>query len=227
MTDVILLALLASLNPTLVAASTVMMLLDKPVRLMTGYLLGAYLTSITLGLVIVFALSESGANNTTKRTLSPAVDIALGALLLTVAFVLHTGRQERFTERRRARKEAAPDKGPPRWQRELNKGSPKITFVVGALLTLPGGSYLAGLDRIHKLEYSTPLTILIVVGFNIVMLWLLELPLACFLAAPEWTPRAVARARAWVGRHALVFAVRGSALIGSLLLIKGIVGLIN
>ena len=97
--------------------------------------------------------------------------------------------------------------------------------VVGALLTLPGASYLAGLDEIHKLKYSTTLTVLVVVGFNLVMLWLLEVPLASFLVAPDWTPRAVQRAKLWVSRHAHAFAVRGSAAAGVLLVIKGIVGL--
>ena len=64
---------------------------------MLGYLLGAYMTSITLGLVIVFSLSSSSATNTTENTLSPAVDIALGAIALAVAFVLYTGRHERLT----------------------------------------------------------------------------------------------------------------------------------
>jgi hypothetical protein len=59
------------------------------------------------------------------------------------------------------------------------------------------------------------------------MLWLLEVPLACFSVAPEWTPRAIDRAKAWVSRHAHVFAVRGSAAVGALLVIKGIVGLVS
>jgi Sap, sulfolipid-1-addressing protein len=227
MGQIILLSLTASLNPTLVAATTVMLLLDKPARLMAGYLLGAYLTSITLGLVIVFSLSGSSASNTTENTLSPAVDIGLGAIALAVAFVLYTGRHERLRERREARKAAKPDKGPPRWQRELSKGSPRTTFVVGALLTLPGASYLAGLDEIHKQKYSTTVTVLLVIGFNLVMLWLLEVPLASFVVAPEWTPRAIERAKAWVSRHAHVFAVRGFAALGVLLVIKGIVGLVT
>src|SRR5262249_33483736 len=101
----IVLSLTGALNPTPVAATTVMLLLPRPTRLMLGYLAGAYLTSITLGLVIVFSLSDSGAANTTENTLSPSVDIALGAIALTVAWVIHSGRQQRFTERRRARKE--------------------------------------------------------------------------------------------------------------------------
>jgi hypothetical protein len=57
------------------------------------------------------------------------------------------------------------------------------------------------------------------------MLWLLEVPLVSFVLAPDWTPKAIARAKAWVGRHARSFAIRGSAAIGVLLVIKGIVGL--
>ena len=227
MRDVILLSLTASLNPTLIGVTTIMLMLPSPSKLMVGYLLGAYLTSITLGLVIVFSLANSGAKNTTENTLSPAVDIGLGAIALAVAFVLYTGRQERLKERRRARKAAKPDKGPPRWQRELSKGSPRTTFVIGALLTLPGASYLAGLDQIHKLNYSTPVTVLVVIGFNLVMMWLLEVPLACFLIAPKWTPDAIERAKLWVRRHAHVFAVRGFAGVGTLLVIKGLVGLLG
>ena len=227
MSQVILLSLTASLNPTLVAATTVMLLLDKPSRLMLGYLFGAYMTSITLGLVIVFSLSNSSASNATENTISPAVDIGLGAIALAISFVLYTGRHERLRERRQQRKAATPDKGPPRWQRELSKGSARTTFVVGALLTLPGASYLAGLHDIHDLKYSTTATVLLVIGFNLVMLWLLEVPLASFLVAPEWTPRAIERAKLWVSRHAHMFAVRGFAAVGVLLVIKGIVGLVS
>ncbi len=225
MSQVILLSLTASLNPTLVGATTVMLLLDKPARLMLGYLLGAYVTSITLGLVIVFSASNSSTTNTTQNTLSPAVDIALGLLALIGAWAVWSGRHERFKERRRAKKAAQPDKGPPRWQRELSKGSARTTFLVGMLLTLPGASYLAGLDDIHKLNYSTTETVLLVIGFNLVMLWLLEVPLICFVIAPEWTPRAIERAKLWVSRHSHMFAIRGLTLFGVLMIIKGIIGL--
>ncbi len=227
MGQVILLSLTASLNPTLIAATTVMLLLDKPARLMAGYLLGAYITSITLGLVIIFSLPTSSTTSTTENTLSPSVDIGLGVLCLAASFVFYTGRAQRLRERRAARKAAKPDKGPPRWQRELSKGSARLTFVVGAMLTLPGASYLAGLDELHKLHYSTAATVLVVVCFNIVMLWLLEVPLACFVIAPDWTPRAITRAKAWISRHAHMFAVRGFAAVGGLLIIKGLVGLLG
>jgi hypothetical protein len=225
MRDVVLFSLTASINPTLVAATTVMLLLPEPKKLMVGYLLGAYVTSITLGLVIVFALPNSSATKTTQHTLSPVVEIALGSIALLAALVLHTGRYERTAATRRARKEAK-KAGPPRWQRTLSKGSPRTTFVIGALLTLPGASYLAGLDHIHKLDYSTTATVLLVVAFNVVMLWLLEVPLACFVLAPDWTPGAVERAKGWVARHAHRVAVGGLAVLGALLVVKGVISLL-
>ena len=227
MGQVILFGLTASLNPTLVACTTVMLLLDRPARLMLGYLCGALMTSITIGLIIVFSFPTSSSTTTTQHTISPAADIGLGALALALAFVFHTGRMERLRARRAARKAAKGEKPPPRWQRELSKGSPRITFLIGALLTLPGASYLAGLHAIHELHHSTAATVAIVVGFNIVMLWLLEVPLAAFAVAPDWTPGAIDKAKAWFGRHATKFIERGSATIGMLLIIKGIVGLLS
>ncbi len=223
MSQVILLAFTAALNPTLVAASTVMMLLPNPVRLMLGYLIGALFTSITLGLVIVFALEDSSAVGTTKNTLSPAATIALGAIALVAAVVLGTDRTRR---KPKEREHAKKDKGPPRWQRALGRGSARITFVVGALLTLPGASYLAGLSRIDKLNYSTPETVAAVVGFNLIMLALLEVPLICFAIAPDWTPKAIDRAKAWIGRHGRRFAVTLLTVVGTLLVLKGVLELL-
>jgi hypothetical protein len=69
--------------------------------------------------------------------------------------------------------------------------------------------------------------VLVVIGFNLVMLWLLEVPLASFVVAPDWTPRAIERAKRWVSRHAHIFAVRGFTALGALLVIKGLIGLIG
>jgi hypothetical protein len=216
---VFLFAFTAMLNPTLLAATTVMLLLPSPKKLMLGYLLGALLTSITLGLVIVFSLQDSGAVDTAKRSVNPAVDLALGGLLLIVAFVLSRGK----LERKRPKKE----KGPPRWQRALGKGSPRVTFAVGVALTLPGASYLASLTAISKLDYSDATTVLLVLMVNVIMLALLEIPLIGFYAAPEWTPVAVERAKNWFAMHARTIVVGAAAVIGSLLVLRGVIELLS
>jgi hypothetical protein len=220
-------ALTAALNPTLLAATTVMLLLDHPKRLLIGYLLGALLTSMTLGLVIVFSLD--GSASTAQHTLSPAMDLVLGALLLVLAFVIRPGRKPREVGRlaeRRRRKEAKGEKGPPLWQRKLSQGTARTTFVVGALLTLPGASYLIGLHKIADQDPSTAAAVGMVLLFNVIMLALLELPLIGFIFAPDWTPRAVDRFKNWFSRHARKLGFRLALLFGVLLIVRGLVYLL-
>jgi hypothetical protein len=212
----------AAFNPTLLAATTVMLLLPSPKRLLLGYLGGAMLTSITLGLLIVFSLEGTESVSTTKNTLSPGADFTLGGILLVVAFLLASGRDQGFRERRRRKKEGKPQKEP-RWQRFLSKGRARDTFVVGALLTLPGGSYLAGLSQMAKQDLSTVETVLAVLVFNLIMLMLLEVPLLGYALAPDWTPRAIDRFKTWVSRHARGFALYGCAGIGAALVIRGFI----
>jgi hypothetical protein len=221
-------ALTAALNPTLLAATTVMLLLDHPKRLLIGYLLGAFFTSVTLGLLIVFTLD--GSASTAQHTLSPAMDLAFGALLLVLAFVIRPGRQPketgRLAERRHRKEEAKGEKGPPLWQRKLSQGTARTTFVVGALLTLPGASYLIGLHKIADQNPSTAGAVGMVLLFNVIMLALLELPLIGFIFAPEWTPRAVDRFKDWFSHNARRLGFRAALVFGVLLIVRGLVYLL-
>lgn len=223
MSRVFLFSLTSAFNPTLMAATTLMLLLPHPKRLMLGYLLGALTISITLGVIIVAALEGSGAVNTTQRTLSPVADVVLGTLALVCASLLASDRADRVRERRQRGRSR---KGPPRWQRTLSKGSARTTFVLGVLLTLPGASYLAGLHHLNKLGYPIVTDFVVIVGFNLIMLILLELPLLSFVIAPEWTPGAIDRAKAWIAARWRRIAVRGLLVVGAALIAKGIVELV-
>src|ERR1700730_2145909 len=100
-----------------------MLLLPKPKRMLLGYRLRTYLTSITLGLVIVFSLHGSSAADTAQNTVSPALDITFGLIALLIAYLLQTDRDRRLRERRQRRSETKKDKGPPKWQQFLARGS--------------------------------------------------------------------------------------------------------
>jgi hypothetical protein len=231
--DIFLLSLVSMFNPSLLAAVTVMLLLPNPKRLMFGYLLGAYLTSITLGLVIVFSLHGSSAASTSKHTISPVEDIVVGLLAVAIAFVLGTGRDQPFQERRREKKDAKSkakeQAGKPTESlplRMLGKGDPRVTFVVGAVLSFPGVSYLTALDHIHKLNPGTVPTVLLVVGFCLMQQILLELPLLGYVFAPEGTQDTVTRLKAWMGRSGRTAAMIGAAVIGVLLIARGLITLL-
>ena len=144
-------SLASAVNPTLIAATTVMLILPSPRKLMLGYLAGALMTSITLGIVIVRTLEDSGAVSTAKHNVNPIVDLALGAILLVVASVLATER-DRPVRAARTRRNARAEPKTPRWRQWLGRGNPKVTFAVGAVLTLPGASYLAALTALARLQ---------------------------------------------------------------------------
>ena len=225
--SIFVLALAAMFTPTLLAAVTVMMLLPNPKRLMLGYLLGAYTTSITLGLLIVFTLNGTASVSTAQHTLNPIEDIVIGLLALLIAFVLGTDRDAPLQRRRQHRKEAkeAKDGGPKEsWpERMLGRGSARVTFVVGMLLTLPGVSYLTALDRIAKLDVGAAETVAIVVAFCLVQQLLLELPLLGYAFRPEWTKDAVARFRVWLGHSGRRMGIRLAMVVGVLLIARGVI----
>jgi Sap, sulfolipid-1-addressing protein len=230
---IFLLSLLAMFNPSLMAAVTVMLLLPSPKRLMFGYLLGAYLTAVTAGLVLVFSLNDSSFESTSRRTIGPLEDIVLGVIALTIAWVLRTGRDRPLQERRRAKKDAKlrarQEAGKPTESlplRMLGKGDPKVTFVVGALLSFPGVSYLAALGYMHRLKAGVAPTVLLVAGFVVIELLFLELPLVGYVFAPDTTQDRVTRFRNWMGRSGRSAAVIGATVVGLWLLIRGVITLL-
>lgn len=228
--SIFLLSLLAMFNPTLLAAVTVMMLLPDPKRLITGYLLGAYLASIGLGMAIVFTLhGTSSGVETSKRTLSPVEDLAFGVVLAIVGWALLTGRVKQAKESRKRRHE---EKHGPKQEKEslperlLGRGSMRIAFAIGALLSLPGASYFIALDKIAKLDWPVPTTALAVVVFCLIQQTFLEVPLIGFHLAPEWTQGAVIRFREWIAKNAARAAGYVALTLGVLLIIRGTVYLI-
>jgi hypothetical protein len=217
------LSLTAALNPTLLAAVTVMLTLLNPKRMLAGYLAGAAITSITCGLLLVFALHGTQTSSTAKHTVNPVINIALGALVLLVAFVVATGRDQRRRARSARKREAAKDKAPPRWKRQMSKGGARDTFVVGVLLSFPGASYIAGMGLLSKQNTGTVVTVLVVIGFNVVMLILLELPLIGYATKPVQTAAAVARLNGFLTREGGRIAVIAAFGLGILLVARGLV----
>jgi Sap, sulfolipid-1-addressing protein len=224
MGEVVLLALATAVNPTLLAVTTVMLLLPHAGRLMLGYWAGAMVVSVSLGLAIVFALNDSGVVSTTKHTLSPLGDFVLAGIMLICAVLLARSDKEERQGRRTRRPRG--DKAP-RWQEALDKrASAKVTFVLGVLLSLPGFAYLIGLNAITELHYSDAATVFVVIGFNLVQFLLIEGPIVAFKVAPERTPAAIEQAKAAVRTHARSYAARGLLVLAVLLAIKGVIAIV-
>jgi hypothetical protein len=220
-------SLTAALNPTLLAAVTVMLTLPSPKRLLLGYVLGAALASVTCGLLLVFLLPGSSTTSTAKHTISPIIDLALGVLILLVVVRVGRGRDRRRRAWSERRREKAKNKPPPRWKRAMSKGSARATFVVGILLSFPGASYLAGMDALHKQHIGTFATVLVVLAFNMIMLLLVELPLLAYAIRPESTEAGVQRFHSWLSRRGGRIVLIAAAAIAIFLVARGAIRLLS
>jgi len=214
------LSLTAMLNPTLLAAVTVMMLLPETKRLMLGYLLGSYLTSIAAGLLIAFSFHGSGGVELAQSTLTPGEDLVFGAIAVIIGLVLRSDVGE---ERRRKKQESEKESWP---QRMLGRGSPKVAFAVGAVLSFPGASYLVALNRLVHLDPGAGATVLLVVLFCLIQAVFLEAPLIGYALSPERTQRAVDGFRRWLSERGRIAGARVAIVIGVLLLVRGTLELV-
>jgi hypothetical protein len=226
------LAIAAAVYPTLLAIVIIVLGRPQPVRLLGAFLAGAMLVSVTVGLVILFALKDSGAVDTSShRSVSPAVDVAVGLISLAVAVGLATGRDKPFAERRRARKEAKADpSAEPRdpWTtRLMSRDSLLIAFALGVVLDLPSVFYLEALKEIAKASHPTSVDVLLVVVFNVVMFAALEVPLVAYILEPERSAAAVNRINAWLSGHMRQIGIVVAGALGLYLFVSGLVDLLT
>lgn len=219
---ILVLAVTAAFNPTLLAAVTVMLMVPDPRRVMLGYLLGSLLTSIAVGLAIVFALQDATAVRTARRDISPAQDLVFGAILILAGALL---RGERIAARREAGRRRMAD-GQARQslpERLLGRGSPRVAFFAGVLLTFPGASYLAALAKVAKLDVADGVTVAVILGFCIVQQALLEIPMVAFSVDPEDAARKVSGLRAWLAENGWRAAANAAIVLGALLWARGVI----
>jgi hypothetical protein len=221
---VFLLALAAAVYPTLLAGVIVLLSRPRPVSQLTAFLVGGMTCSVIAGLAILAVLDGSGQFDRHSQTGYPVANIVLGVISLTAGSALATRRPRRLAERldlRLPHKPAADDR-PSRTTRILRKGSMPLVVALGAMLNLPGIWYLAALAEISTSTVGTAGAVLLVLGFNVVMFTLVEVPLLGFLVAPDRTRATVDDFNAWLRDHKRQVAAGVAIAVGIYLVVKGI-----
>jgi hypothetical protein len=223
MASVVLLALAAAFYPTLLAIVLVVLGRPRPARLLVAYLIGGLIVSIAAGCVVVFALKGAGVGSGSKKTLSPAVDIAAGAVSLLLALLLVSGRDPR-PDRLKKSRDAEP--GHDSWtRRAVGRDSLKMAFVLGLVLDLPSVWYLVALKDIAVDHHSAAVRLGAILVFNVIMFALVEIPLIAYLLYPERARAAVGRLNAWLHGHVRQIAEALAGGIGAYLVVKGVAAL--
>jgi Sap, sulfolipid-1-addressing protein len=103
----VLLALAASVYPTLLAGVILILAHPRPLRMLFGFLAGGLTISVIAGIAIVRALESSGAVDTAHRSTKPIVSIVAGAVSLVLAWGIWSGAINRGLRKHRRRRDPA------------------------------------------------------------------------------------------------------------------------
>ena len=220
------LAIFAALNPKLLAIDLLLIENRRPRAMFLCLLLGGMTVALTIGLldVLVFRAAAISA----QRSVSAGVDLAVGLLLVAVGGLLATGR---LHGRRRTPVPAgdAPPEKPEKkdtWAaRVLREPRFGLAMLVGALIGIPGASYLAALHLLVTGKSSTATQVIAVVLFVIINFALIIIPYAFLEFRPEATKARLKHAQNWLTTHALQLMATIALLLGAYLVISALVRL--
>ena len=227
------LAVLAAVtSPTAIAAVLVILSRPRPRRLLSAYVIGSFLTSVAVGIVIVAGLTATSVVAPRHHAAYPIFDITIGVLILLSAAWLHSERSAALRRRaaaRRARRKtqtaAGQDAKPSRSSQILSTGSVALVAAIGVAMHLPGFLYLAALGEIAHADVSTGRVLLLIVLFNIVMLAPIELPLLGYIRAPQRTEQTVRTVNSFIQEHRAEGLLLLSTLAGGYLIVSGMIAL--
>jgi len=220
------LAFASALNPKLLAIDLLLIENRRPRAMFLCLLLGGLTVALTIGWLDVLVFHADAINS--QKTVSAGVDLALGLLLLAVGGLLATGR---LHGRRKAAVPAAdgqPDKPEKKdgWaQRMLAEPRLGLAMLVGALIGIPGASYLAALHNLVTGKSSTATQVVAVVIFVLIDFLLIIIPFAFLELRPEATKALLKRSQDWLLTHALQLMATIALLLGAYLTVSGLVRL--
>ena len=222
----VLLALAASVYPTLLAGVILILARPRPLRMLFGFLAGGLTISVIAGIAIVRALESSGAVSTSQHTTKPIVSIVAGAVSLAVAWGIWSGAINRgLSKHKRRKRDPDAPKKPSMASRALSRGSITMAFAAGLVLNLPGVWYLDALTEIAKAMPSNASALLQLLVFNVIMFALVELPIVAYVVNPEGAAGLVQRASEWGHDHSREVAIGLATTVGVWLIVKGIIQL--
>ena len=220
------LAFLSALNPKLLALDLLLIENRRPRAMFSCLLLGGMTVALTIGLLDVLVFHADAIKAQGK--VSAGVDLAVGLLLLAVGALLATGR---LHGRRKAPVPAGD--GPPGkpekkdgWaQRVLSEPRPGLAMLVGALIGIPGATYLTALHNLVTGKSSTATQVLAVVIFVIIDFLLIIIPFAFLELRPEATKALLKHSQDWLLSHALQLMASIALLLGAYLAVSGLIRL--
>ena len=171
------LAFTAALNPKLLGIDLLLIENRRSRAMFICLLLGGLTVALTIGLLDVLVLHADAVK--TQGTVSAGVDLAVGLLLLAVGGLLATGRLHGRRKAPIPAGHAQPEKPEKKdaWaQRVLREPRLGLAMLIGALVGIPGASYLTALHILVTGKSSTAVQVIAVVIFVLIDFLLIIIP---------------------------------------------------
>jgi len=220
------LAVVAALNPKLLAVDLLLIENRRPRAMFLCVLAGGLTVGITIGLLDVLVFHADAINS--QKTVSAGVDLALGLVLLAAGGLVATGR---LHGRRKAPVPAGgeqpeqPEKKDGWAQRVLAEPRLGLAMLVGALVGIPGGAYLSALHNLVTGTSSTATQVLAVIVFVLIEFSLIIVPFVFLELRPEATKTALKNAQDWLLSHARKLMAYTALILGAYLVISAVIRL--
>jgi hypothetical protein len=191
--EIVLLAVAAAINPTMLAVVLVLLTLPQRRSLMVGYLAGGLVVSTAIGIAVVGGVAGTGILEDEPKV-GPGVDLIAGIVVLILTGLLAI----RF--RRHPPRPPDVPKPESRTERVLRRGTKSVALLIGAITNLPGLYYIVALKDIAQTHASTVERIVEVMVFNLIMFLPAIVPLVLLAKRPDTTQAQMERISMGLGR---------------------------
>lgn len=216
-------AVAVSLEPFRIGMTVLMINRPRPLRQLFAFLAGGFAMGTVVGVVVLFVLRP--ALGFAHFNL-PKVQILVGAVLLVNAALVATGVvRVRRSDGNTDQAERKSGMLATRTRQVLNGRSLWTAVVAGLGIALPSVDYLAALALIAAASATVATQISALLLYNVVAFALVEIPLICYLLAPERTRATMSALHDWLRARGRQEVATLLAVVGCVLLAAGLVGL--
>ncbi|HEX4526259.1 MAG TPA: GAP family protein [Gaiellaceae bacterium] len=224
--ELLILAFASMFWPTLILIVVLALRVPQPVKILIWFLAGGLLTTISIGIVIVFTLQGGGFVSGSHPPADPALDLVIGLLSLAAAFALNRKGPKAQPEVQPKSAEPSEEKKPSMAERAVGRGA-AVAFAAGIVLNIVPGTFpIVALKDIAELDVSNGAKVATIIGFYLIMFAFIEIPIVAYLFAPERTTVAVNDFNAWLSRNGRRLGAYVLGIVGVYLVVRGIVELL-
>jgi hypothetical protein len=227
----------ASLAVTLLAILLVILTRPRPRPLLWAFWLSALVINVGIGLAFLLVFRSKGTIlGTTSTSVPGGVYVLVGVIALAAALFASTRRGRELIGRELektlapsepddsvgGRLKAKADGVKTRAEDSLAAGSVAIAIVAGLFVAAPTPFQLTAVGEMVRQDYPFVLQLALLVVVSLVTYIVVEIPVVSYALRPETTAARVTAFAAWLDANKIQAAAALAAVIGVILVIKGL-----